>query len=468
MSENRKNTAYRFQIRILIVYCLLLLLSFSGSILAIRRFLLLRLDIRVEQALNQEVQEFRILVSGKDPETAKPFGENITAIFDVFLRRNLPISNEYTIALLPDGFYASSSSTLPESIERNSSIIEHWQGLTEPERGKVDSSQEQIVYLAEPIKINSKVKGVFVIAIATNSELQEINAAIMIVIRVTAATIVITSGLAWIFAGQILTPLRLLTKTVRTISENNLDKRLPVRGNDEVAQLSRTFNEMLDRLQSAFVTQREFLNDIGHELKTPITIIRGHLEVMGNTPEDHRETKKIALDELQRMNRLISDLMLLAKSEQPDFLYLEVVDICSLTEEIYGKVTAIADRNWQLDTVATGKIVVDCQRLIQAITNLAQNATKYTEPEDIIAIGSAINNNYLYLWVRDTGQGIPEVDKDRIFKRFQTGTHNCGHSTTGLGLSIVTAIAQAHGGKVRLSSSVDRGSEFTLVLPLTK
>jgi signal transduction histidine kinase len=460
-------SSYRFQIRILAVYCLLILLSFSGAVLAIRRVLLLRLDARVEEAINQEIQELKVLVNGKDPETAKPFGDDITAIFNVFLKRNIPINDEYTIALLSDSFYASVPSELPQLIDRNSPIVKHWQQLTVTERGEVGSSEDRIVYLAEPITIDGKIRGVFVVAIATKGQLQEVKEAILIIIRVTVVAVIITSILAWIFAGRILTPLRLLTNTARAISENNLDQRIAVRGNDEVAQLSITFNEMLDRLQSAFVTQQQFLNDVSHELRTPITIVQGYLELMGNSPEEQQETKEVVLDELKRMNRLIADLMLLAKSEQPDFLHLEPVDLSSLTEEIYAKVKAIAERQWQLEAVGTGRILADRQRLVQAITNLAQNATKHTKPEDTIAIASAIDRNSVHLWVRDTGTGIAEAEQQRIFQRFQTGSNNYGAKSTGLGLAIVKAIAEAHGGRIELSSRLEQGSKFTIVLPLS-
>ena len=460
--------SYRFQIRILAVYCLLILLSFSSAVLAIRRVLLFRLETRIEQALDQEIQEFRLLVDGKDPETAKPFGENIRAIFHVFLRRNIPISNEYTIALLPEGFYASIPKELPPSIDRNSEMVRHWQKLTDQERGKVDNCEQQIEYWAEPIEINGKIRGVFVIAIATQNERQEVQEAILIIIEVTLIAVLITSILAWIFAGKILTPLRLLTKTARKITESNLKQRIEVKGDDEVAQLSITFNEMLDRLESAFNTQKNFLNDVGHELRIPITIVQGHLELMGDTPEEQQETKEIVLDELERMNRLIADLMFLAKSEQPDFLQLENIKVSTLTEEIYAKAKVIADRHWQLDEVGTGSILADRQRLVQAITNLAQNATKHTNPEDTIAIGSAIDKNYLRLWVCDTGTGIAEQEQEKIFQRFQTGSNNRGTKSTGLGLSIVKAIAQAHGGTIQLYSRLHQGATFTLVLPLKK
>ena len=153
-------------------------------------------------------------------------------------------------------------------------MVEYWQNLTVRQRGEIDSSQGKIAYLAEPVRINSAVKGVFVVAIATSNEKQEVQEAILIIIRVTTVAVIITSILAWIFAGQILTPLRTLTQTALSISENNLERRIDVRGNDEVAQLGITFNEMLDRLQLAFVTQQQFLNDVSHELKTPIPLAR--------------------------------------------------------------------------------------------------------------------------------------------------------------------------------------------------
>jgi signal transduction histidine kinase len=468
MIENWKNIFGKFQVRILVVYCLLILLSFSGAVFAIRRVLLFRLDERIEQALNQEVQEFQLLVDGKNPDTAEPFGDNIEAIFQVFLRRNIPITDEYTIALLPDRFYASVPTRLPPLIRANSRMVKHWQNLTVNERGKIVVASESIVYRAEPITINGEIKGVFVVAISEANQRQEIQEAMLIIFHLTMIAVAITSILAWIFAGKILTPLRLLTKTAQAISENNLNQRIPVEGNDEVTQLSLTFNEMLNRLQSAFVTQQKFLSDVSHELKTPITIIQGHLEVMGNTPADRQETKELVFDELERMNRLISDLTLLAKSEQPNFVKLDLVKLENLTQEIYSKVQAIAKRQWLLESVGQGNVLVDRQRLVQAMTNLAQNATKHTKSQDIIAVGSRIKQNWLYLWVRDTGTGIAESDRQRIFQRFQTGSQNNGVKGTGLGLSIVSAIAKAHGGKIELFSRLGQGSQFTVVIPMQK
>jgi signal transduction histidine kinase len=240
-----------------------------------------------------------------------------------------------------------------------------------------------------------------------------------------------------------------------------------VQGKGELAELAKTFNEMMDRLQTSFAIQRNFVNDAGHELRTPITIIRGHLELMGDDPQEQQETIELVMDELDRMNRLVNDLVLLAKSENPDFLELETVDVSSFTEELYTKIKALAKRNWRLDCLAKGTIAVDRQRLTQAIINLAQNATQHTTEDNIIAIGSAIEDKQVQFWIRDTGEGIAESDQKRIFERFARVTSSRRRSEgSGLGLAIVKAIAEAHGGFVRLDSHLGMGAKFTLVLPL--
>jgi two-component system, OmpR family, sensor kinase len=123
------------------------------------------------------------------------------------------------------------------------------------------------------------------------------------------------SLLAWRLAGRVADPVTALTRTARAISETDLSRRIPVRGRDEVAQLAATFNEMLERLERAFGSQRRFLDDAGHELRTPLTIVRGHLELLEDDPVERRETVALVMDELDRMGRIVNDLLLLAKRE---------------------------------------------------------------------------------------------------------------------------------------------------------
>ncbi|HEX2403600.1 MAG TPA: HAMP domain-containing sensor histidine kinase, partial [Acidimicrobiia bacterium] len=273
----------------------------------------------------------------------------------------------------------------------------------------------------------------------------------------------------WVVAGRVLEPLRLLNQTARTITETDLTQRILVRGDDELAGLARTFNEMLDRLQQAFATQRAFIDDAGHELRTPITIIRGNLEVSGDDPDEWQGAKPLVLDELDRMGRIVDDMLLLAKAEQPDFLQLGPIDLAEFTEEVAAKVRPLADRDWKLEEKAHVVIDADRQRLTQAMVNLARNAVQHTAPGDLIALGSSANGGAARIWVRDQGPGVALDQHDLIFKRFARGRGSRRASDgAGLGLSIVRAIAETHGGRVELTSAPGFGATFMLVLPFER
>jgi signal transduction histidine kinase len=224
---------------------------------------------------------------------------------------------------------------------------------------------------------------------------------------------------------------------------------------------------MLDRLQFAFDSQQKFLNDVSHELRTPITVIQGHLEMLQFYPEKQPETMALVMDELDRMNRLVNDLLLLAKTERPDFLKLKPEELDWLTEEIFLKARSFANRNWKLESKGLSPITVDRQRLTQAVMNLVQNAVRHTTEYDTITLGSSVKGDFAYIWVSDTGEGIAPENQKRIFDRFARATkHDQKFEGHGLGLSIVNAIAGAHGGKVELTSNLGHGSTFTIVIPL--
>jgi signal transduction histidine kinase len=270
---------------------------------------------------------------------------------------------------------------------------------------------------------------------------------------------------AWV-SGRLLSPLRTLRETADDITETDLSQRLPVTGNDDITALTHTFNRMLDRLEAAFTGQRRFLDDAGHELKTPLTVLRGHLELLDpDSPEEIAETRELLLDETDRMARLVGDLILLAKSDRPDFLRLREVDLETLTRDLVTKARGLGDRDWTLDAAAEHKLVADEQRLTQAVLQLADNAVKHTGDGDTIAIGSSYAGGVSRLWVRDTGPGVPPEDRERIFERFGRGAVPQGDEGFGLGLSIVGAIARAHGGSVTVEEAEPSGARFVITLP---
>jgi signal transduction histidine kinase len=239
-----------------------------------------------------------------------------------------------------------------------------------------------------------------------------------------------------------------------------------VRGTDEIAELAQTFNEMLDRVERALAAQRDFVTDAGHELRTPITIVRGHLELMTDDPADREETVALVLEELDRMARLVQDLLLLSRSERPDFLDRRTVQVEELLPEVFAKVSALGDREWVFDGAGPAQLDADPQRLTQALMQLAQNAVQHTRGDAVIGLGSSREGDHVHVWVRDEGDGVAEADREHIFERFARAAgqprRSEGH---GLGLAIVTAVVEAHGGRMQLDSAVGRGSTFRMVLP---
>jgi signal transduction histidine kinase len=452
--------------RILASYLILLLFSTAVGTIVLREVLLARAGERVDDALVQEIEEFRKLADiGKNPETAQPFGDNVRAIFDVFLERNVPGEAEaffaYADGELHDRRYA------PSLEERRLPPIEEYADTTITRRGEFELEDEtRFRYVAVPVDdTRGNPRGVFAVAIDLSKELDEVNEALQIAVGVNIGVLILASMLAWVIAGRVLQPLRLLRDTARNISESDLTRRIPVEGDDELADLARTFNEMLDRLEEAFASQKSFISDAGHELRTPITIIRGHLDVMGDDPEERRETLDLVRDELDRMSRLVNDLLLLAKATRPDFLQPETVDLDDLTRELFAKASALAQRDWRLASVGTGRIVADRQRITQALMNLSQNAVTHTLNGDAVELGSELRNGRVRFWVKDTGPGVPKHEQARIFERFVRLDRAPAGEGAGLGLAITRAVAEAHGGRVELDSRPGEGARFTVIIP---
>lgn len=278
--------------------------------------------------------------------------------------------------------------------------------------------------------------------------------------------LVIGSFLAWRVADRILHPVSRVTEAARGISESDLTRRIEVVGDDEIARLTQTFNEMLDRLEESFVTQRRFIDDAGHELRTPITIIQGQLETLEDNPEERRKTLEVVMDELHRMSRFVNDLLVLARAQQPDFLSLEAVEVATLTDELHAKATSLAPRRWEVDSVGRGRVVMDRQRITQAVMQLAQNAVQHTSEDDSVTLGSDVTDGVARFWVCDSGPGIPPSRQEEIFERFRRGPGLKSSDGAGLGLSIVKAIAEAHHGDVELDSAPGSGTTFTVVIPV--
>ena len=462
--SRRRRGSPGFRVRVLGLVALLLAVSVAVGLLIQRAVLIERHEDEVEASLNQERRELESLVEGRDPATGRPFAGDVEAIFETFLRRNLPAEDEVFLALVDGRQFRGTRSPVPLGTDR--ALVARWSALVDGERGWVQTEAGPVRYLAVPLRQDGRTRGVFVVAHFVQPERDEIDSAARIEALAAGVVLIIAIGAAWLVAGQLLKPVRVLTDSARAISETDLTSRIEIEGNDEIAELGRTFNAMLDRLSSAFTIQQRFVADAGHELRTPITVIRGHLELMGDDPEDRRQAVGVATEELDRMARIVDDLLVLAKAEQPDFLKMEPVELSDFTTELLAKARHMGDRTWRLDNTATGTFPADPQRLTQAVLNLARNSVEHTTAGAEIALGSDRHNGTVRLWVRDTGLGIDPAERDRIFERFARGRGGPRRSEgAGLGLSIVHAITDAHHGRVELASLPGAGATFTLVLP---
>ncbi|MBA2566900.1 MAG: ATP-binding protein [Thermoleophilaceae bacterium] len=459
------------RIRIVATYVLLLLFATAISVVAIRQALLIRLDERIRETLQQEVEEFTLFAErGIDPRTGEQFLEenNLKGVFRTYLRRNVPAEGEEILTFTGTKFEGSrlTQRSAVSPLEEDEALTQHFSTLRTVERAEVETPGGPARYVAVPVKQNGEIVGRLVVANFTAQERAEVNEAVSVVAIVGASVLLFGSIVAFAAAGRVLRPVRNLDDTARSITETDLTRRIEVDGHDELAQLGGTFNTMLDRLESAFESQRDFARDAGHELRTPLTIVRGHLELLDDDPVERQKTVALVTDELDRMSRFVADLSLLANAERPDFLRLDTVELGELGDELTSKARALAPRDWTLEASCNGVVVADRQRLTEAIMNLAENASAQTQEGDRIALGTSINGRWASLWVADEGPGIATERQEEIFDRFKRGSESSRHSGSGLGLAIVRAIAEAHGGRVSLNSRPGAGARFTVRIPV--
>jgi signal transduction histidine kinase len=212
--------------------------------------------------------------------------------------------------------------------------------------------------------------------------------------------------------------------------------------------------------------QERFLHDASHELRTPVTIARGHLEVLRRTNGGGSGELDVALDELERIEQILERLLLLAKADQPDFVVLADVDLELFLEDVFMRWAEVSPRAWRLGELAAGKLVVDPEALRSALDALLENAVKYTEPGDVVELASRVDGQDVTIEVRDGGCGVPQDALVHIFDRFARAdaARTRSRGGVGLGLAIVDAIAKAHGGRCTVRTTANR-TIFALRLP---
>jgi signal transduction histidine kinase len=286
-----------------------------------------------------------------------------------------------------------------------------------------------------------------------------------------AAGVALAALLFWWLSRRLTEPVRALTRATQDVAAGRYDVEIPAgRSSDEISVLSDRFRGMVAKLAEAEKLKRSFLMSVSHELRTPLTAIRGHVEALRegivSEPEQVQSSLDVIAAEADRLERLVGDVLDLAKLQAHRFtVRREEVDMCRVLEQAYAAFGEEARRR-EIDYVLVSDdgapvIVSDGDRVLQVISNLLSNAFRWTPDGGRIELQLQVANGDVRVDVVDSGPGVPEAKRERIFEAFISNDVN----GTGLGLPIARELAVALGGQVELRSEPGRGSRFRLVLP---
>jgi signal transduction histidine kinase len=280
-------------------------------------------------------------------------------------------------------------------------------------------------------------------------------------------------GVGWSVSGRVLRPIGRITDVARDIQAKDLSRRINLEGpDDELKQLADTFDSMLGRIDDAFESQRQFIHEASHELRNPLAVIRTNIDVTladkDATPEEMRHTAEIVQKSTERMSRLVDDLLIYARKGSLS-LERERVDAADIVDEAADEFAAsAAAKEIVLERDTESGLFVDADRLAlrQALANLLANALRVSPQHTTVRLSAGRKPGWIWMGVEDQGPGIAEADQDRVFQRFwRADGEEFEKGRSGLGLTIVRQIAEAHGGEVRLVSEPGKGAAFAIWLP---
>jgi heavy metal sensor kinase len=322
-----------------------------------------------------------------------------------------------------------------------------------------DGQHQAIVLMGQPMDVIQK----------------SLNTLAITLILTYIGLLVFTIGGGFVLARKALNPITQVSKQLKKISAENLKERVPVlQTGDEIEELSETFNSLLDRLNEAFIRERQFIGDVAHELKTPVATLKGEIELAlskSRTNDDYKQSFNETLIDVNRLSTTIKNILDLAwlgaenanLGEHQFDLSGALAELKEIAVKLAGQKHISVKGEVEPNIVIPG--IED--KISRAVLNIIDNAIKYTPRDKSITISLRKKKGMAVLEVKDTGIGISEKELSHIFERFYRGTKTAKTLGSGLGLAIAQGIIKAHNGDIHVISSVGKGTQITITLPLT-
>lgn len=334
------------------------------------------------------------------------------------------------------------------------------------------------IIMTFPIEVKGQVKGVMLISVSTNEIAQ--NARLLenrgLTVTVIASFVMLILG--YILAGILVRPFMRVTHAIEDVTDGYQDEAISVPDYTETMQITTAFNQMLSRVRSMDSSRQDFVSNVSHELKTPLTsmkVLADSLNGQDNVPvELYKEFMQDITQEIDRMNLMIQDLLTMVRlDKKAAVLNIERTDVAWIIEAILKRLKPIADK--RSITLTFEKVVpvvaeVDASKLELALSNLIENAVKYNVDNGWVRVNLDADRKYFYVVISDSGVGIPEEEQEHIYERFYRGdkSHSTEIEGTGLGLAITKSVIVLLRGVIKVNSRPGEGSTFQVRIPLVR
>jgi heavy metal sensor kinase len=449
----------------------------AASFFALHETTAANLRSRIDRELNEQYAEFqqRVLSNGnvRDPATLQGASERFVAgqryhpearIYLISPQGLPPVTNQERIV----------NEELAESHSGNSESGEAGAGgIVSAEDGRTTISTDEtgkLRVLTEPIVFGGARIGTFRVADPLTSVDQALESLRNRFIAVGLGALVLSVIIAIWLANLISRPLRRMAAVASAVDSGDLSHRIDYSGDDEVGVLAEAFNHMLDRLEEGFRLQRDFVSDASHELRSPLTVLRGRIEQLSDHAGDREAVATEAhelMREVRRMERLTEDMLTLAKAERGGLVQRRRVPIDDFVEDLRRDLPLLGPRHYNVESSVHGDLEADPDRLAQVLRNLVTNAVRHTSADGHIGISIGSENGTAVFAVSDDGTGIEPDQLGRIFDRFHRTDEGRSRAEggSGLGLAIARAIVEAHGGSIAAESPPGDGATIRFSIP---